>query len=120
MESVESILGASLPVFIGVTVVLFGGASWMTGRALAIGWRPLWQALPYGMLLGLGARFLTFALFEGRFLSLRGYLISTAILLLVILLAYRLHRVSQMVRQYPWMYERRGPFAWREKHASTF
>lgn len=111
----ESILGSSVAVFIGVSVVLFGGAAWMTGRALAVTWKPLWQALPYSVLLGLGARFLTYALFEGVLLSLSGYLISTAVMLLVILMAYRLYQVHQMVQQYPWLYERRGPFGWREK-----
>jgi hypothetical protein len=111
----ESLLGSSIPVFIGMTVVLFGGAAWMTGRALAVSWKPLWMALPYGALLGLGARFLTFALFEGEFLSLSGYLSSTAVLVLVTLLAYRLYHVRQMVQQYPWMYERRWLVAWREK-----
>ena len=47
-------LGSSIPVFIGVTVVVFGGASWLTGRALAVTWKSLWLALPYGILLGLG------------------------------------------------------------------
>jgi hypothetical protein len=111
----ESILGSSIAVFIGVTVVLFGGASWMTGRALAVSWKPLWMVLPYGALLGLGARFLTFALFEGEFLSPSGYLISTAVLVLGMFIAYRLYHVRQMVQQYPWMYERRWLFAWREK-----
>lgn len=111
----ESVLGSSGPVFIGVTVVLFGGASWMTGRALAFTWKPLWLVLPYGILLGFGARFLTYALFTGELLSPSGYLVSTAVIWLVMLIAYRLYSVHQMVQQYPWMYERRWLFAWREK-----
>jgi hypothetical protein len=115
----ESVLGSSVAVFIGVTVVLFGGAAWMTGRALAVTWKPLWQVVPYSALLGLGARFLTYALFEGVLLSRRGYLISTAVVLLMTLVAYRLYQVHQMIQQYPWLYERRGPFAWRQKHTAT-
>ncbi len=111
----ESVTGSSPFVFIGVTVVLFGGAAWITGRALAVTWKPLWLALFYGMLLSLGARFITFALFEGVLLSLRGYLGSTAVVWLVMCIAYRLHRAHQMVQQYPWMYERRWLFAWRDK-----
>ena len=32
----EQLLGVSLPVFLGLTVVLFGGAAFMTGQAVAI------------------------------------------------------------------------------------
>ena len=111
----ESLVGTSVPVFLGVTVVLFGGAAWMTGRALALNWKPLWQVVPYGLLLAIGARFLSYALFQGRLLSLSGYCIAGMVLLLVLLLAYRLHHVGQIVRQYPWLYERHGLLAWREK-----
>ena len=114
----ENVLGSSVPVFIGVTVVLFGGAAWMTGRALAVAWKPLWQGLPYGLLLGAGARFITYALFAGELLSLPGYLLSTAVILLVLLIAFGLYRTRQMVQQYPWLYERRWFFAWREKRPS--
>lgn len=114
----ESLLGSSLAVFVGITVVLFGGASWMTGRALALTWKPLWLVIPYGLLLSLGARFLTFALFNGKLLSLSGYLLSTAVLVLVMFFAWRLYRVQQMLRQYPWLYKRRGLFAWREQETA--
>ena len=90
----------------------------MTGRALAVAWKPLWQGLPYGLLLGVGARFVTYALFRGELLSLPGYLLSTAVILLVLLIAFGLYRTRQMVQQYPWLYERRWFFAWREKRPS--
>jgi hypothetical protein len=115
----ESVLGSSLTVFLGVTVVLFGGAAWMTGRALAVTWKPWWHILPYSALLGLGARFLTYALFAGVLLAVGAYVMTTTVLCLLALLAYRLHYVHQMVRQYPWLYERHGPFAWREKPPTT-
>src|SRR5512145_3415732 len=44
---VEDLLGNSLSVFIGVTVIIFGFASFMTGQALAGTWRPIWQVFPY-------------------------------------------------------------------------
>lgn len=117
---IAELLGTSIEVFIGLTVVLFGAAAWLTGRATALNWQPSWLLLVYGALLGLGSRFLTFALFTGELLSLSGYVIATAVLLGVMGCAYRLYRVRQMVRQYPWLYERRGPFAWREKdHAAS-
>ena len=111
----EGLLGSSLGVFVGLNVILFGIASWMTGRALAETWKSLWPALPYSLLLGFGSRFLTYALFEGRFLSVRGYVVSTAVLWLIMFVAYRLNRARLMIRQYPWMYERRWLFAWRAK-----
>ncbi len=111
----ESLVGSSIAVFIGMTVVLFGGAAWMTGRALATAWQPRGLAVLYSVLLGLGARFLTYALFEGHLLSLSGYVVSTAVILVVMLVAYRFYHVRQLVRQYPWIYERRWLFTWREK-----
>ena len=111
----EDLLGSSLSVFIGLNVILFGIASWMTGRALAETWKPLLLALPYSMLLGFGSRFLTYALFEGAFLSARGYVISAAVLWFIMFIAYRLNRARLMIQQYPWMYERRWLFTWQAK-----
>ena len=107
-------LGTTLPVFIGLTVMLMGGTACLTGQALARNWRPVWQTLPYALLLGLGDRFLTYALFDGELLNPLGYVVDTAIILAIGLLAYRLTRVHRMVSQYPWLYRRAGPFAWRE------
>ena len=111
----ENLLGSSVVVFIGMTVILFGGSAVMTGRALALTWRPYWLAIPYAILMGLGCRFLTFALFEGELLSVSGFLASTLVLLVYCLVAYRLTQVARVVQQYPWLYERAGPFSWREK-----
>jgi hypothetical protein len=108
-------LGTSWGVWIGLSVVLFGFAAFMTGQALAQTWRPLWHALPYTMLLALGARFLIFALFEGRLFWATGYLADCAVLLAFAALAYRVTRARQMVVQYPWLYERAGLFSWRRK-----
>jgi hypothetical protein len=30
--------------------------------------------------------------------------------------AYRLMRVRQMLRQYPWLYQRKGLLGWEERH----
>ena len=111
----EAVLGSSLGVFIGVTVILFGFAAIMTGQALASTWRPAGQLVPYMLLMAAGARFLTFALFQGKLLSLGGYIIGAIILTIVSLLAYRATRARQMVTQYPWLYERAGVFGWRDR-----
>jgi branched-chain amino acid transport system ATP-binding protein len=113
----EEILGARLPVFLGLTVVLFGGAAFMTGQAMARNWRPAWQLVPYALLLGLGDRFLVYALFAGELLSPIGYLLHSLVLLAVAAFAYRVTRVHRMLAQYPWMYERAGLLSWRERAA---
>lgn len=109
------LLGTSLPVFIGVTVFIAGGAAFMTGQALSANWRPVWQAVGYSLLLGFADRFIVFSLFGGELLSLSGYVIDTAVIMSVTLLSYRLTRARSMVTQYPWIYERAGPFGWRER-----
>lgn len=110
-----TVLGSTPLVFIGVTLVFMGGCSFMTGQALASTWRPAWHALPYGLLLGCGDRFLTFALFQGTLLSGGGYIVDTALLLTITLASYRITRARQMAQQYPWLYDRTGLFSWSEK-----
>ena len=108
-----SMLGTSWPVLLGLTLLLFGGAAWMTGQALAETWRPAWQILPYGLLLSAGDRFFDWALFRHPLGSLPGFVLVAAILLAVATLAYRATRARKLVRQYPWLYERHGLFRWR-------
>ena len=111
----ESVLGAALAPFLVLTVVLFGSAALATGRALARHWRPMWQTVPYALLLALGDRFLLCALFHGELLSARGYAIAAATLLGLCLAAYRATLARRMVRQYPWLYAPAGPFGWRRR-----
>jgi hypothetical protein len=111
----ESVLGNSLGAYAGLTVCLMGFAAFMTGQAIAVTWKPAWHCLAYALLLGLGDRFLAYALFGGHLLSLAAYLIDTTTLFGIALLAWRLGRVRKMVSQYPWLYERAGPLSWRAK-----
>lgn len=106
----EALLGTSLGVFFGLTVCIVGFAAWMTGQALGITWKPAWHAVVYCLLLGCADRFLTFGLFHGELLSLTGYLIDTGVLVAIALTSFRFNRVGAMVRQYPWLYRRSGPF----------
>ena len=108
-------IGATLPVFLGVTVVLMGGAGYLTGQALARGWRPVWQVVGYGVLLGFADRFLTFALFDGTLITPAGYAIDSAVIVALALVGYRTTLAAKMVAQYPWLYRRAGPFAWRQR-----
>jgi len=111
----EGILGSSLPAFIVLTVCVFGLCGWLTGQTLAQGWKPWLPVIGYTLLMGVGDRFLVFALFGGELLSLHGFLIHTAIIAAVTVVSYRLTMARRMVSQYPWLYERTGPFSWREK-----
>ena len=112
----ETWLGSSLAVFIGVTVVLVGFCAYMTGQAVAGTWKPAWQVAVYCAMLAAAARFLSYGLFGGELLSLSGYLISAITLWLIAYFAYRLTCARKMVAQYPWLYQRAGLFGWRSRH----
>jgi hypothetical protein len=115
----DPVLGTSVGVFVGLTVILIGGAAFMTGQALASTWRPSWHAVPYGLMLAAGDRFLVYALFNGPILSVSGYVVAAAVLCAIALVAFRLTQARKMVTQYPWLYERSGLFTWRDKRGTV-
>ena len=116
-------------------------AAWISGRALALGWKPMWACVPYMALLGFADLFMVWAIADnfsggdlpawasvvGGWLSagekaapwlgfvLGRYAIDTGVLIGVALVAFRLAQVRSMVKQYPWIYCAEGPFAWRER-----
>jgi hypothetical protein len=100
-----------------VTVVMGGWAAWMTGRAMAITWRSYVQLIVYLLILAGFVRFIHFALFDGTLLTLHYYLVDAVVLLVVGSMGYRYIRARQMTSQYRWLYERTGPFSWRERTA---
>jgi branched-chain amino acid transport system ATP-binding protein len=109
-------LGGSIGDFIGVTLVLFGGAAFMTGQALAGTWRPMWQMVPYGFLLAAADRFFSFALFEGELLSPLGFVLDAIVIIVIGVFSYRLMLAHKMSSQYPWLYERAGLLNWRTRN----
>jgi len=111
----EWLAGTGLGAFLGVTVVLFGGAGFLMGQALAQTWRPMWHAAPYAVLMAAGDRFLAYALFEGTLFAVAPYLVGVAIIGALAVLAYGLTRARAMTRQYPWLYEADGLFGWRDR-----
>ena len=111
----DGLFGGSPWVFLVVTVLVMGAASYMTGQACANTWRPLGHAVFYCLLLGATDRFLVFALFGGELLSIRGYAVDTAVLVAIMLFAYRVTRVARLAAQYPWLYERTGLLSCRER-----
>jgi hypothetical protein len=107
----------SLGVFLLVTVFLGGGASFLAGRAIAATWRSWWHLLPYMAALALAVRFLHYALFESRFISVHYYLVDYAVCLIFALLGFRLMRVHQMVTRYRWIHEPAVRLRWRRSEA---
>ena len=102
-------------VFVLGTVVLGGGAGWLTGRAAAQTWRPVWQVIIYSLILGGAVRFIHFSLFDGTLLSLHFYVVDAAVCLVIGILGFRVARAAQMVRQYGWINEADGAMRWRRK-----
>jgi hypothetical protein len=105
----------SLGTFALVTIAMGGGAAWLAGRVIASTWRPWWHVALSMLVLGLAVRFIHFALFEAKLMSLHYYLVDTACCLAFGLLGYRVRRVRQMVTRYGWIIERAGPLGWRRR-----
>ncbi|MEO8559140.1 MAG: DUF6867 family protein [Rhodospirillales bacterium] len=112
--SIEDVLGENLYVFGGLTVIMVGGCALMMGQALASTWRPLWQLVPYGILLAIFGRFLAYALFDNALLAPMPFVVVAVLVLAFGAAGYRLTQAHLMVRQYPWLYRRAGLFGWRE------
>ena len=102
------LLGTSVGVFIGLHLILLGGAAFLTGNAVAATWRPWQQVVGYTLLLAIVARFLTWSLFQGELFSLSGYGADVLALGGIGLFAWRVTHARKMVAQYPWLYRRRG------------
>ena len=100
-----------------VTIIMMGFASWATGRAVAVTWRPYWQVIVYPILLAFVDRGLNRAFADGELWSLTGYLLDAAFLVVVAMFAHRLTRTRRVTVQYPWLYERTGPLSWRKTGA---
>jgi branched-chain amino acid transport system ATP-binding protein len=107
-------LGATWLQFGVLTVVVFGFAAFMMGWALADTWRPVWQVVLYGLLLGVGNRLFQNFLCANDVLNLVAYVIGAAVLIAIAQTAYRAIRAHKMVTQYPWLYQRAGLFSWRQ------
>jgi hypothetical protein len=105
----------ALWIFLLVSVVLGGGAAALAGRAIARTWRPIWQVVAYGFILGAAVRFIHFSVFNGTLLSAHFYLVDTAVCIAFGFLGFRACRASQMVTQYHWLIEPAGALRWRRR-----
>ena len=103
-------------------VLVMGAGAWAIGRAIAATWRPLWQCVPYAILLSLAGRLVFWGLSGGNNEDfLQGFsdlYVDLAVLIGIAAAAFRLTQARKMVTQYPWLYEPAGPFGWRERPAS--
>jgi hypothetical protein len=104
-------------------MLLFCFFGYVSGQALAQNWRPAWQVALYGSLLSAGARVMALILFARHLRGPVDELIEFSLLALMIVgitaVAFRLTLARQMPLQYPWLYQRRGLFGWREKRADV-
>jgi hypothetical protein len=105
----------SIWIFLVLTIIAGGGAAFMGGKSLALGWKPIWMLVVYMLIFGAGLRFIHFALFEDTLTSAYYYVIQTLFIIGFALLGYHYTRTSQMTQQYPWLFERTGPLSWRQK-----
>jgi hypothetical protein len=106
---------SALWIFVLVTIVLGGGAAALAGRAIARTWRPIWQVVVYGFILGAGVRFIHFSVFNGTLLSLHYYLVDTTFCIAFGMLGFQASRAAQMVTQYRWLMEPTGVLRWRRR-----
>jgi len=106
---------SSFVLFVLVTMIMGGWAAWMTGRAMALTWRTYAQLVVYLLILAGFVRFIHFALFGGTLLTLHYYIVDAIVLLILGSLGFRYIRARQMTTQYRWLYERTGPFSWRDR-----
>jgi hypothetical protein len=104
--------------FLLVTIILGGGASFLSGRAIAGTWRPIWQVVLAALALGGAVRFFHFALFSGTLLSPYYYAVDAVFCLLFGFWGYRMTRAGQMAGQYRWIYRRAGPLNWAIKRTA--
>ncbi len=104
----------SLFEFVRVTVILGGGAAWLTGRATALTWSAWWKLVLYVVLLTIALRFIHFALFEGTFFlpfsdlptALHFAAVDFVVLMIAAAIGRQVTRSRQMARQYGFLHRR--------------
>lgn len=89
--------------FFFVTVVLGGGAAFLTGRAVALSWLANHQLIIYVVLLTAATRFIHFSLFEGTLISLWYFCVDLIVLLAMGFAGKSLTRNKQMATQYKFL-----------------
>jgi hypothetical protein len=101
--------------FFWITIVLAGGAAYLTGRAVARSWDSAVQLTVYMVLLTAACRFIHYALFSGTLLSLHYYIVDLIVLLIIAFIGRQVTRAKQMTTQYSFDYRRSGAAGWARK-----
>jgi hypothetical protein len=109
-------LGDTLAMVLLFNFLLVGPASFATGQGVAQNWRSWRLLVPYTALLSAVLRFFDYALANGELWSAGGFALGWLVQFVLAVFAWRLTRVRQMVRQYPWLYARKGLLGWEERH----
>lgn len=86
--------------FVLVTVILGGGAAFLTGRATALSWLANHQLVIYLVLLTAATRFIHFALFHGTLISPWYFCVDLVVLLVIGFAGKYMTRSKQMQTQY--------------------
>jgi hypothetical protein len=107
----EALWRSGVPVFF----LLGCGAAWITGRTNAQLWRGLPTLVFYVLILGVGVRFIHFALYGAPMFSLNHYALDALVLVAVACFGFQVKRTSQMTSQYHWLYEKTSPVSWRNR-----
>ena len=105
-------------IFLVLTIILGCAAAVATGRAIAQTWRPHWHLPAFMLILAAAVRFLHYALFQERLLSLQFYFVTLALLVIAGEFGYRARRKQQMTSQYRWLFEPAGLTSWRLRSGS--
>ncbi|MFG1478147.1 hypothetical protein V5F53_05700 [Xanthobacter sp. V4C-4] len=113
------VIGPSLGDFLLVSLVLGGGAAWLTGRAVARGWGSLLHLAAYCVPLAAAVRFCHFALFDDALFAPVTSAAEILFLLAVAALGFRSVRKRQMIARYSWLFVPAGPLAWRRRNDGT-
>lgn len=113
-----AVIEVSVADFVVVTLVLAGSAAWMSGRAIALTWRPYWHVAAYMLVFALVVRWIHWALFGGMLFSLHFYIVDLVVVLSLATLGYLALRTRQMTTQYRWLFEKANVFAWRRSSSA--
>ena len=116
MEKDMSLLWeVSIYEFLFVTVILAGGAAFLTGRAVARAWEGDARLVFYMVLLTAATRFIHFALFNGTLLSVQYFIVDFVVLTAIAFIGKRMTRAAQMASQYGFDYSRTNLLGWTRK-----
>lgn len=113
-----AVIEVSIADFLVVSLILGGSAAWMSGRAIAMTWRPYWHVVLYMVFFAVVVRWVHWALFGGTLFSLHFYLVDLVVVLSLATLGYRALRTHQMTTQYRWLFQRVNAFGWRRSNTA--